>query len=637
MGDSTKRLTLIALAVVALASCSKDDARSREEEDNRDNSPDMMAEADQSAEGDASMEAMKDMAQEGMNNQSSGADMEPGEDMGDPPEEDMSSTAEDMGPIEPAEPIVLASAREVNANHMATADACSSCHSSDPSATAMYDEAGREVGYYDLWQASMMANASRDPFWRAMVAAEVEATPAIGAVIEDKCMTCHAPMGRASVAPEAAKMEDMLADTDAAQLGLDGVTCTSCHQIKPDNLGQPESFGGGYELALNGELYGPHAQPFERPMAMNSGFTPVQGDHMRESELCATCHTLTTDTFDPSGQPTGHSLPEQTPYVEWLNSAYATGQSEAASCQDCHVPRTSEDGAPLMTRIARRPGGGDFPPVSPRNAGRHLYVGGNTLIPQILRDNAMDLQPRADAAAFDQLIAAAEAQLRDQSATLEIEETEREGDELSITLEVESMVGHKFPTGFPSRRVWMRLIVKDASGATVFASGDYDAEGRLLDGGAVHAIEQAGGPTEPHRDEIDDDSQVLVYESIMAGTDGQPAWRLLRGSEYLKDNRLLPKGWSSTYVDIDQIAPVGPTEENFAGGQDAVTYHVMAPAGQGPYTIEAQLLYQPISARFAAELFAFGGDLPEVAIFRDYWRAADKAPALVAEAMAEAP
>ena len=68
-------------------------------------------------------------------------------------------------------------------------------------------------------------------------------------------------------------------------------------------------------------------------MASVSGFEPVQAEHIRQSELCATCHTLYTPYLDASGQVAGE-FPEQTPYLEWLNSAYAGN----LGCNDCHMP-----------------------------------------------------------------------------------------------------------------------------------------------------------------------------------------------------------------------------------------------------------------------------------------------------------
>lgn len=541
-----------------------------------------------------------------------------------PPQEDMDqgTTPPDMTE-EPFDPIVLPSSTNVNSNHRATAEACSSCHSSTNGATAMHDAQNRKIGFYDLWQASMMANSARDPFWRAMVATEVKATPSLEGAIEDKCMTCHAPMRGTS-----AEIDDLLTPSDTASLGLDGVNCTTCHQIKPDNLGSPESFDGHFELALNGQLYGPHSQPFTNPMVMNSGFTPTASQHILESELCATCHTLSTTTYTPDGQPTGHTLAEQMPYIEWQNSEYAQGAHEQ-SCQDCHVPRVSEDGTPIMTRIARRPNASDFTQISDRALGRHLFIGGNTLIPQILRDNRADLNPRADDAAFDALIAAVTTQLTESTAHVGIETVSMNDSTLGFDVLVNSDVGHKFPSGFPSRRAWLKVVVRNAQGNPIFTSGDYNDRGQILNGTTPHAFEQVGGPVEPHHDSINDPAMVQVYEAIMQGVDNEPAWRLLRGATYMKDNRLLPRGWNTVFADIDKVQPVGPHEANFAGGQDRVHYEVTIPDGSNATTIEVELLYQPLSTRFASELFAAGSDLLEVKSFKLYWEMADKKPVTV--------
>ena len=57
---------------------------------------------------------------------------------------------------------------------------------------------------------------------------------------------------------------------------------------------------------------------------MNSsseGYRPTQSEHIRQSELCATCHTLLTRALGPDGSVIGR-LPEQVPYQEWLHSEF---------------------------------------------------------------------------------------------------------------------------------------------------------------------------------------------------------------------------------------------------------------------------------------------------------------------------
>jgi hypothetical protein len=174
--------------------------------------------------------------------------------------------------------------------------------------------------------------------------------------------------------------------------------------------------------------------------------------------------------------------------------------------------------------------------------------------------------------------------------------------------------------------------VTDMSGTEVFHSGGFDAQGRMLDGaGDILASETVGGATQPHFDVIDDAAEVQIYEVVMAGTSGDPVYRLLRAATDYKDNRLLPDGWGNDSPYMDRIAPVlGAGDPNFVGGSDEVTYRFEAPAGSGPYTIEARLHYQTISARFAQELFAI--DAPEVRAFEALWDDADRTPVTVASA-----
>ena len=74
-----------------------------------------------------------------------------------------------------------------------------------------------------------------------------------------------------------------------------------------------------------------------------TGFVQAEAPHVRESALCATCHTLITEALGPDGQVIG-SLPEQMNYQEWQHSSFF---QEGRSCQSCHMPR-----APGPVRVA---------------------------------------------------------------------------------------------------------------------------------------------------------------------------------------------------------------------------------------------------------------------------------------------
>lgn len=556
----------------------------------------------------------------------------------------------DLGPLPDVAPIVLPATKQVDRGRFATSPACARCHSNVAGTSAMRDDKQRPIAPHDLWQSTMMASAARDPFWRAVVSAEIAATPAAKGAIEAKCLTCHAPMAQAE-ASQAGKPSPGLAtlqgestgiDATAQQLGLDGVSCTVCHQILPDKLGGPSSFSGGFVIGDQRQTFGPHPNPFTTPMVNSSGFTPVLGKQLRESSLCASCHTLDTQTLDASGKATGHVLAEQSPYLEWRNSAFSTEAAspgpKAASCQSCHVPTTSVDGAPISTHIARRPNGGTFPATSPRSPfGRHVFVGGNTVVPRILAAQRAALNPQASQAAFDATVAAARELLSKRTAKLALSGLTRTASGLSFTVRVDNLAGHKMPTGFPSRRAWLRVRIKDASGATVFASGEVDVNGRILGPqGAPLPSELRGGPLQPHHLTVSDATQVQIYQSVMADPTGKPTYTLLRGATYAKDNRLLPEGYSATHPSAKTTAPVGTDNDgDFVGGSDQLRFELPSSGASGALQVEVALLYQPIGARFVAELA--GHPTREVTLFLGYLSQLAPAPEVLATSSATLP
>jgi len=508
-----------------------------------------------------------------------------------------------------------------------TAHTCALCHSNDDSADAMRDAESRPIGMTDLWQGTMMANSARDPVWRAAVAAEVAATPDAAAAIEAKCTRCHAPMGSEDAARdgELLALADLREDSDRGDLSRDGVSCTLCHQVSDDGLGEESSFGGGYIIPGDGRVFGPHDDPHDHPMEMHTNYTPVSSEHVMESALCATCHTLETHSLDASGAATGGTVMEQAPYLEWLASSFSADGDGALSCQDCHLPTDDEDGRRIATGIARSPMGHDMGSVGDRSPyGRHVLVGGNTLVPQMLRDWPEVLNPEADAATFDAVIASARAQLQ-RAGSVSVEAV-RAGETLDVTVSVANLSGHKMPSGIPTRRAWLRVVVRDAAGATVFASGEVNDAGLIVDGaGEPLASELAGGPLQPHRDVIDASDQALIYEAVLADGAAAPTWTLMRGEGWAKDTRLLPAGWSNPDPRIEPVGAEG--DADFRGGGDIARYSAAVDGSEGPWEVSAELLYQPLSSRHAAELFAAG--LPETEALRVMWEAADRSPEVI--------
>ena len=546
----------------------------------------------------------------------------------------------------------LSEPRIVSDGAFATSLLCAHCHANADNSSAMRDSASRPIAPFDLWRSSMMSNAVRDPLWRAVVSAEMAAAPTQAEAIQATCFSCHGAM--ASREGELDDLEPSLGmayeDSNRAQILLDGVSCTICHQVTSTGLGTETSYAGQFELNARREAYGPHVGPREMPMLGTSGYRPVQALHTTESALCGSCHTVITRTLDAGGDPVGTHFAEQTPYLEWRNSVFSdevTAPGDlAASCQDCHLPTVSEDGIPIHTVIAarpgpmdrdagrgargsggttrrvryrRRPGGGsDLPDRSP--FGRHVFVGGNTAVPLMLLANPDELSPNATPGNLQATIRAARQVLREDTAQLSVPELARVGDEIRVLLRVENLAGHKCPTGIPVRRMWIRVLVSDAAGNPVFRSGAHDADGRILGSdGTPLGSEQVSGPIEPHRERISDPDQVQIYESLMADSDGVLTFRLMRAASQLKDNRLLPLGWSADHVDAPRTLPHGEATEDadFTAGQDTISYEIHAPAAGGPYRLEASLLYQTVGQRYAAELLEYS--TAEVEAFARYF------------------
>src|SRR4029079_17720480 len=61
---------------------------------------------------------------------------------------------------------------------------------------------------------------------------------------------------------------------------------------------------------------------------------------------------------------------------------------------------------------------------------------------------------------------------------------------------------------------------------------------------------------EPHYTEIRQPDQVQIYESVMGDAAGRPTTGLLTAVRYLKDNRLLPRGFDKATAE-PEIGVVG--------------------------------------------------------------------------------
>lgn len=490
---------------------------------------------------------------------------------------------------------------------------CAYCH------TGMIDAAGKDVSIDSAWRSTMMANSTRDPYYRASVRSEVLANPGYQAAIEDKCSICHIGMAYHTAQNDGQEIAMLPAEgfldksNELYPLAADGVSCTLCHQVTADGLGEMDSYSGHYGIDLvtpQGErvVFGHFAidDALAAIMSGASGFIPQQAEHVKQAEICAVCHNLFTPYITNEGKLSTDLFPEQTPHLEWQNSVYQKG----TSCQGCHMP--TAEGEVFLSNTGS-------PPRSPFP--QHTFVGGNAYMVSLLSNNREALEVTATNEQLEDTRLAILDLLQEKSARLSVTAKQQQSN-LIVNVNVSVQTGHKFPTSFPSRRAWLHVVVKDSEGKIIFESGAWQPNGMISE----NDNDRDGTLFEPHYTVITTPDQVQIYEAIISDPNGDVTTTLLRAKEYLKDNRLLPVGFDKASVDAD-IAVYGAaaTDDDFKGGSDLVTYQI--PASPGAYTIEVELLYQSIGFRWAEKFRS--EENPEGLEFYGYTDAMDNAPVII--------
>jgi hypothetical protein len=499
----------------------------------------------------------------------------------------------------------------------APSDTCVACHNNLVAPT------GEDVSIGTAWRSTIMANSARDPYWQASVRRETIDHPSHSAGIQDECAACHMPMAQKTARAAGAAGEVFAhlpvahGSSDADRLAADGVSCTVCHQISGETLGTRASFNGNFLMRptrADGvrDVLGPFAVDRGRRTIMRSvtGFEQVEAPHVRQSELCATCHTLITEAYGPDGRVVG-SLPEQMNYQEWQHSAL---RDEGRSCQSCHMPRA--DGPIRVASVL-----GDYRD----GLSRHTFVGGNAFMLRLMNRFRVPLGLEALPAELEATARATERQLQEDTATIAVSRPSLAGTTLGFDVEVRNLTGHKYPTGYPSRRTWLHVTVRDGMGRAVFESGRITAAG-LIEG---NDNDEDASRFEPHHDRITRADEVQIYEAILGDPGGRTTTGLLSAVRYLKDNRLLPRGFDKATADpLIGVYGAAAGDTDFTGGGDRVRYDIPMPDARGPFAVEVELRYQPIGYRWAHNLESYRAAEP--AAFVGYYDAvAERASTVV--------
>jgi hypothetical protein len=238
---------------------------------------------------------------------------------------------------------------------------------------------------------------------------------------------------------------------------------------------------------------------------------------------------------------------------------------------------------------------------------RHIFTGGNATLLRMLKDHAGELGVTATSEELEASARRSEALLAHETASVAVQNARLENGRLNFDVSIVNRTGHKLPTAYPARRAWLHVTVRDASGAVVFESGAVRPDGSIV--GNDNDADPA--KFEPHYSRITQPDQVEIYESIMGDFKGRVTTGLVYGNHYLKDNRILPKGFDKETADAG-IAVVGAARNDarFTGGAHAVNYSVGL-SGRGPYRLSAELLYESIGYRWAHNLEAYDAFEPK--------------------------
>lgn len=420
--------------------------------------------------------------------------------------------------------------------------------------------------FYDDWSQTMHSNALKDPYFTAKLSNEV----IYGDFVEEECAKCHAPTAKIQAKLEGKNVAILRngfsnPSNEFYEFAIDGVSCTLCHQIKRSATNASYSIDL-YSKKPERAIYGPFIPAFGIEMYRSSGYFPTRSPGFLKADFCGNCHVVYTPIVE-NGEVIGY-FPEQTTFFEWENSAYNPGKP----CQTCHMEQ-------IRSKVSTIPEN-----LFERDMKRHYFSGANSLILRALGDH--EGAKRAE-------------EILKSSTKVKIVSVKAKDDSIEVVVEIENNCGHKFPTGFPSRRAIVHFVVEDRNGI-VFESGRILSDGRVV----------GEKFPERHYDFIDSENKVQIYESVMIDRDGNPTIDLLKARGYVKDNRILPKGFTLSHTHPDTL-PVGVEDDNFSPGYDRITYLV-----KGNYTkplkIRAELYYQTISIQFLEGL----QETPEVIEFR---------------------
>ncbi|WP_437735150.1 MYXO-CTERM sorting domain-containing protein [Sorangium sp. So ce1335] len=459
-----------------------------------------------------------------------------------------------------------------NNGEFSSSETCYGCHRALPNTSPPQS---KDYMPFDTWAGTMMANAWRDPVFTAALTVAEQDMPGVGTF----CVRCHSPIG--FVRGRATPPYGSAFDPDPSLEGIvdgQGVGCDVCHRATTSPAPNAPYILGNAQLVFGHEI-DPEEQklvkygPYENVISENHG--GKEEPAMSSSRFCGQCHQVTNPEVmlrDLSGKPTTVEFPLDTTFEEWASSDFRDRGASPKSCIDCHMRKRDGEWTVAKEGVLR---------TDPRD---HLIVGGNHWGIQAVM--AADPTRAAEYATSFQLALDRTLESLASAASVTLVEAPQQaepGDEITVTVRVENLTGHKFPTGYAeSRRAWIAVFLVDEAGVERPLLGGYDA-----DTGEI----QHAPPTHEYR-------AVHGRWNSEAGV-GEKEEHLALHDMIISDTRIPPKGFVASQT------TQATQEIDFSDGNggyrnyDEASFTLTVPADAfGAQTLSARVYYQSMTREY---------------------------------------
>lgn len=482
------------------------------------------------------------------------------------------------------------------------------------------------------------------------------------------------------------------ADSKYGALARDGVSCVVCHRMQPRPMPEGDSrdyleffldtsITGNFFLGQPNEIYGPYKDDELAPYIMDHaiGLKPKHSPFIKQSQMCGTCHTVNLPIVDwdigkeethndlmqaetnPEFRDFHHHV-EQATYLEWLNSEFNNemdpNNPRGKSCQDCHMSKgivdhdSGIDQPQIQTRIAvvqdltyqDAENLADHRELNVRmrdQYSRHNFRGLNMFMLEMFSqfDDILGVRKHdymtGSKTDIDLAVKDFKRQAENETAKIRVHAKWSDDEQqLLAKVDIENLVGHRFPSGVGFRRAFIEFLVIDESKSPteqiVWSSGRTNSVGVIVD--------HAGNPLpteffeldangkqqyQPHHIEITSSDQVQIYETLLHSRGGEFTTSFIHGCTTIKDNRFLPRGWTAQgpggglkghFLTATYAGPIASKDPRYqdGSGSDALTYRVRLPAAvqRSAVRVQATIFYQAIPPYFLKNIFDNSPDGP---------------------------